>query len=652
MLSCEKSGGRRAGTVFMMKLARFFIDKRKRIFLLLLDSLAICCCFAISWTVIVGERLDKAALIYIAENCVLSVLLLALFKTYKSIWRYAQMRDYIAVALGVFCANLLCFLFNKLTHIPDGVQRIVNDGTDRAKLYYVFALFSCLACMLTLIIMRMVYRTLYDVKKTVPAQTEAGGGMRTLIVGAGQACWLLLSEIQHAECEYNVVGIVDDDKSKIGRKIDSISIYGPIENIKALSEKLTVDVIIIAIPSAGKEVSRRIVGLCNDTGCDVRVIPEIHNIVDRQKLMSLMRKIDAEDLLGRTPVVLDVHESERLIGNKTVMVTGGGGSIGSELCRQIMHYSPKLLVVVDIYENNAYDIQQELIDIYGSDAALAVRIASVRDYGKMEALFAQYSPQVVFHAAAHKHVPLMESDPEEAVKNNIAGTYNVAELSGKFGVERFVLISSDKAVNPTNVMGATKRFCEMIVQHFAAVCDGTEYCAVRFGNVLGSNGSVVPLFNRLIDQKKDLPVTHPDITRYFMTIPEAVSLVLRAGAMAHGGEIFVLDMGEPVKIADLARNLIRLKGYVPDRDIKIKYVGLRPGEKLYEETLMGGKLKSTYHDKIFIEETDKIDGDKLMADYAAICDRAGHNDSENVVSALLSAVPTYERHLAKKAVTL
>lgn len=635
----------------MMKLARFFIDKRKRIFLLLLDTLSICCCFALSWVVIVGERLDKAAIIYIAENCLLSVSMMALLKTYKSIWRYAQMRDYIAVAAGVFFANLACFLFNKLTHIPSGVQRVVNDGTDRAKLYYVFALFSCLACMLVLIIMRMAYRTLYDVKKTVPAQTGDGGGVRTLIVGAGQACWLLLAEIQHAECEYNVVGIADDDKSKIGRKIDSIPIYGPIDDIKAISEKLSAEVIIIAIPSAGKESKRRIVGLCNATGCDVRVIPEIHNIVDRQKLMSLVRKIDAEDLLGRTPVVLDVHESERLIGNKTVMVTGGGGSIGSELCRQIMRYSPKLLVIVDIYENNAYDIQQELIEAYGSDAALAVRIASVRDYDKMEALFARYLPQVVFHAAAHKHVPLMEADPEEAVKNNIAGTYNVAELSGKFGVERFVLISSDKAVNPTNVMGATKRFCEMIVQHFAAVCSGTEYCAVRFGNVLGSNGSVVPLFNRLIDQKKDLPVTHPDITRYFMTIPEAVSLVLRAGAMAHGGEIFVLDMGEPVKIADLARNLIRLKGYVPDRDIKIKYVGLRPGEKLYEETLMGGNLKSTYHDKIFIEETGEIDGERLMADYAAICDCAGHNDSDNVVSALLSAVPTYERRPSGEAVT-
>lgn len=635
----------------MMKLARFFIDKRKRIFLLLLDTLSICCCFALSWVVIVGERLDKAAIIYIAENCLLSVSMMALLKTYKSIWRYAQMRDYIAVAAGVFFANLACFLFNKLTHIPAGVQRVVNDGTDRAKLYYVFALFSCLACMLVLIIMRMAYRTLYDVKKTVPAQTGDGGGVRTLIVGAGQACWLLLAEIQHAECEYNVVGIADDDKSKIGRKIDSIPIYGPIDDIKAISEKLSAEVIIIAIPSAGKESKRRIVGLCNATGCDVRVIPEIHNIVDRQKLMSLVRKIDAEDLLGRTPVVLDVHESERLIGNKTVMVTGGGGSIGSELCRQIMRYSPKLLVIVDIYENNAYDIQQELIEAYGSDAALAVRIASVRDYDKMEALFARYLPQVVFHAAAHKHVPLMEADPEEAVKNNIAGTYNVAELSGKFGVERFVLISSDKAVNPTNVMGATKRFCEMIVQHFAAVCSGTEYCAVRFGNVLGSNGSVVPLFNRLIDQKKDLPVTHPDITRYFMTIPEAVSLVLRAGAMAHGGEIFVLDMGEPVKIADLARNLIRLKGYVPDRDIKIKYVGLRPGEKLYEETLMGGNLKSTYHDKIFIEETGEIDGERLMADYAAICDCAGHNDSDNVVSALLSAVPTYERRPSGEAVT-
>ncbi len=627
----------------MAKLTSFFVSKRKRILLLFIDMFAICICFALSWAIIIGDRIDTAAMVYTVENVFVIAAMLALFKTYKNIWRYARMRDYVVVAAGVLCGAALCFCFNKFAGVPSLVQEIVNDGTDKAKLYYVFALFSCGACMFSLIIMRMLYRMIYDMRKSAPVQMSKREGRRTVIVGAGQACWLLLSEIQRTDCEYTVVGIVDDDNTKIGRNIDNIPIYGPIDKVGDIAEKLNAEVLIIAIPSANKATNRRIVGLCNETGCEIRIIPEIYNIVDSHKLMSQMRKIDTEDLLGRAPVVLDVHESAQLIGGKVVMVTGGGGSIGSELCRQVMQYSPKLLVIVDIYENNAYDIQQELFGIYGADACIDVHIASVRDYAKMEVLFAKYRPQVVFHAAAHKHVPLMETDPEEAIKNNIAGTYNVAMLANLYATKRFVLISSDKAVNPTNVMGATKRFCEMIVQHLNACYKGTEYCAVRFGNVLGSNGSVIPLFTKLIEQKKDLPVTHPDITRYFMTIPEAVSLVLRAGAMARGGEIFVLDMGEPVKIADLARNLIRLHGYVPDKDIKIKYVGLRPGEKLYEETLMGGNLTSTYHDKIFIEETGNIDGEKLMADYSLMCECAGKNDSNSVVGALLNAVPTFKQ---------
>ena len=626
----------------MAKLTNIFLSKRKLIILSFIDFIAICVCFFLSWLVIVGSRVEKGVLIYTAENVVAIIALLSAFKTYKRIWRFAQMIDYVFVSLGVFCGSVFIFCVNKFAGYPKAVQYIVNDSSDKAKLYYAFILLACVSSICALVLMRMIYRMLYDMRKSTPISTNKKNGRRTLIVGAGQACWLLLSEIQHTECEFSVVGVVDDDKTKIGRNIDGAPIYGPIENINSFAKKLDAEIIIIAIPSATKKARKRIVELCNNTDCEVRIIPEIYNIVDSHKLVSQVRKIDTADLLGREPVVLDVHESAELISGKIVMVTGGGGSIGSELCRQIMGYAPKLLVIVDIYENNAYDIQQELIGAYGPAAGLKVHIASVRDYDKMRALFECYKPQIVFHAAAHKHVPLMETDPEEAIKNNIAGTFNVAKLADLYGVKRFLLISSDKAVNPTNVMGATKRFCEMIIQHFDACSAGTEYCAVRFGNVLGSNGSVIPLFNKLIEQKKDLPVTHPEITRYFMTIPEAVSLVLRAGAMARGGEIFVLDMGEPVKIADLARNLIRLHGYVPDKDIKIKFVGLRPGEKLYEETLMGGNLTSTYHDKIFIEETGIIDGERLMADYSIMCSFAGENDGKAVVSALLAAVPTFK----------
>lgn len=626
----------------MAKLTNYIVSKRKRIILSFMDLVAVCTCFFFSWAIVVGQRVDTGVLVYTAENAVAILGCLAVFKTYRRIWRFAQMIDYVFVALGVLCGTVSVFCINKFIKFPSVVQEIVNDGSDKSKLYYAFILFACASSLCALVLMRMTYRMLYDIRKHPPVSASKKAGRRTLIVGAGQACWLLLSEIQHTECEFSVVGVVDDDKTKIGRNIDGVSIHGSIENVGTIAKKLEAEVIIIAIPSADKKSRKRIVELCNNTDCEVRIIPEIYNIVDSHKLVSQVRRIDTADLLGREPVVLDVHESAELIGGKIVMVTGGGGSIGSELCRQVMSYSPKQLIIVDIYENNAYDIQQELVGIYGPAAGLKVHIASVRDYEKMRALFECYRPQIVFHAAAHKHVPLMETDPEEAVKNNIMGTFNTAKLANMYGVKRFLLISSDKAVNPTNVMGATKRFCEMIIQHFNACYEGTEYCAVRFGNVLGSNGSVIPLFNKLIEQKKDLPVTHPEITRYFMTIPEAVSLVLRAGAMARGGEIFVLDMGEPVKIADLARNLIRLHGYVPDKDIKIKFVGLRPGEKLYEETLMGGNLTSTYHDKIFIEETGNIDGERLMADYNAMCRHASGNESEKVVSALLAAVPTFK----------
>ncbi len=628
----------------MKKLSVFIKSKRRRLVLFMADLICICMGFAFSWSLIIGERLNTEFAVFTAENVALIMTLLVFTGAYYRIWRYAEMKYYMPMGFSVILSVAACFTINKLSGFPYSTQYIVSNAQGKERIMYVFIVFAALTSIAGIVGMRMVYRTLYEIKKGVHYHHKENiQKRRTLIVGAGQACWLLLSEVQNNDCEYTVVGIVDDDAEKVGRNIQGVSVYGPIEKVAEISEKLEAEVIIIAIPSADRDTKKRIVTLCNETGVEVKIIPEIYNIVDNNKLISQMRKIDTEDLLGREPVSLDVKESAELIGGNTVMVTGGGGSIGSELCRQIIGYAPKRLVIVDISENSAYEIQQEIYSNYGADAPITVHISSIRDFSKMDVLFDRYRPSLIFHAAAHKHVPLMENDPEEALKNNIAGTYNIAFLADKYKAKRFLLISSDKAVNPTNVMGATKRFCEMLIQYFNKKSADTEYCAVRFGNVLGSNGSVIPLFNKLIEQKKDLPVTHPEITRYFMTIPEAVSLVLRAGAMAKGGEIFVLDMGTPVKIDDLARNLIRLHGYVPDKDIKIKYVGLRPGEKLYEELLMGDNLESTKHGKIFVEETGDIDGDKLMECYDRMCASADSNNGVAAVEALAIAVPTFHR---------
>ncbi len=631
----------------MKKLMAFVSAKRRRIGLFVLDIIIAALGFAFSWILIMGERINTEFAVYVL--CSLGTLSVALFAfgCYSRIWRYAQLSDYFRVSGAVIVSSLLLHTVSRLTGQPSVIQSVITPSADMAKLMYAFSVVACIVNIVCLCAMRMGYYVLKNMRKSVVPQCNEGARKRTVIIGGGQACWLLLAEVQHSNCEYGVVGVIDDDADKIGRNIQGVPVFGPIESVGDIAARLNADVIIIAIPSASKENRTRIVDLCNETGLEVRIIPEIHNIVDSRKLMSQMRKINTEDLLGRDVVTMDVVESASLIGGRVVMVTGGGGSIGSELCRQIMTYRPKQLIIVDISENNAYEIQQELLTEYGPAAPLAVHIASVRDYAKMKVLFERYRPALVFHAAAHKHVPLMETDPEEALKNNIGGTYNVACLADKYCISRFVLISSDKAVNPTNVMGATKRFCEMLVQYFDGRSEGTEYCAVRFGNVLGSNGSVIPLFTKLIEQKKDLPVTHPEITRYFMTIPEAVSLVLRAGAMAKGGEIFVLDMGQPVKIADLARKLIRLHGYVPDRDIRIRYVGLRPGEKLYEELLMGDDLEATKHGKIFIEGKAFVNGDRLMTDYDNICTAAESNDSRRAVEALLAAVPTFRREGSK-----
>ena len=423
---------------------------------------------------------------------------------------------------------------------------------------------------------------------------------RVLIVGAGAAASMLLKEMQSSKrLNMKAVCIVDDDKSKYNREIQGVRVVGTTNDIEKTVAKYGIEEIIIAIPSANKKQISRIVSECNKTKCKTKIVPGLFQFANGNVSVTDIKDVSIDDLLGREQVKVNLDEIMGYIEGKTVLVTGGGGSIGSELCRQIASHNPRELIILDIYENNAYDIQQELVRKL-PNIKLSTLIASVRDKVKIDYIFEKYKPQIVFHAAAHKHVPLMEDSPNEAVKNNVGGTYNVADAAGKFGAEKFILISTDKAVNPTNIMGATKRICEMIIQ---AMNDRyqTDYVAVRFGNVLGSNGSVIPLFKKQIKEGGPITVTHKDIVRYFMTIPEAVSLVLQAGAYANGGEIFVLDMGEPVKIYDLAVNMIRLSGFEPNKDIDVKITGLRPGEKLYEERLMAEEgLKKTENQKISI----------------------------------------------------
>ena len=487
--------------------------------------------------------------------------------------------------------------------------------------------------------------------------TEAGraeGGERTLIVGAGNAGRMIVREIHNAKEQNDVnnpsksiipVCFVDDDLKKLNQKIEGIPVVGTCPEIVKICDEYRIDNIIVAVPSCEEDEKRKILDYCSATECKIKIIPYLGELLfddGHTQLISQAKEIKIEDLLGRKPIEFDRKEIHDLINGKICLVTGGGGSIGSELVRQIAKNNPKQIIIVDIYENNAYDIQQELVLEYGTKLNLVTLISSVRDYDKMELIFKTYRPELVFHAAAHKHVPLMETVPEEAVKNNIFGTFNVATLAEKYKAKKFVMISTDKAVNPTNVMGATKRACEMIIQYKAQHSTDTEFVTTRFGNVLGSNGSVIPLFRRQIENGAPVTVTHPDIIRYFMTIPEAVSLVLEAGAMAKGGEIFVLDMGAPVKITTLAENLIRMYGKVPYKDVPIIFTGLRPGEKLFEELLMDEEgLKSTQNKKIFIGNQIKIDETDMLSKLEVLKKTAENNDSEKTVELLAELVPTF-----------
>ena len=584
-------------------------------------------------TQIISAEASRGLLYYIVIDLITCVLMMTIFGSYSRMWRYFSIKDYLMCGAGMASGFLLGYIVLMLFSIP-----------TRKIFFLLFFAFSTAGVLL--------FRFLF--KKTFLDLTEVGKNdlrERTLIVGAGMAGKMILTEIRNARFDPNnpsaslfPVGFIDDDLTKLHTSVDGVPVLGTSPEIPRICTEQNISNIIVAIPSCEESDKRRILDFCSNTQCKIKVIPYLSELIfgDGNQLITQAKEIKIEDLLGRKPIEFDRGKIEEFIRGKVCMVTGGGGSIGGELVRQIASYSPERVIIVDIYENNAYDIQHELLMEYGSALELVTLISSVRDYDKMEMIFQKYRPQIVFHAAAHKHVPLMETVPEEAVKNNIFGTYNMATLAELYGADKFVMISTDKAVNPTNVMGATKRACEMIIQNKAQHSTHTEFVTTRFGNVLGSNGSVIPLFRRQIESGSPVTVTHPDIIRYFMTIPEAVSLVLEAGAMAKGGEIFVLDMGAPVKITTLAENLIRMYGKVPYKEVPIVFTGLRPGEKLFEELLMDEEgLKSTENEKIFIGNQLKVDDEELKTKLEALKKAADNNQSEETVALLSELVPTF-----------
>ena len=464
--------------------------------------------------------------------------------------------------------------------------------------------------------------------------------MRTMIVGAGAAGYMIAREMKRSKhLNKKVCCIIDDSASKIGTYLQGIPIVGGKEKIPYFAEKYEIEEIVIAIPSLTHAAQQELLDICQQTTCKILILPGVYQLINEEVSVSMLREVQIEDLLGREPVNLEMEEIMDYVQDKVILVTGGGGSIGSEICRQLAMHHPKKLIIFDIYENNAYEIQNELKKKY-PELDLEVLIGSVRNQKRVDTIFETCHPDLVYHAAAHKHVPLMEDSPNESIKNNVMGTWNVAHAADHYGAKKMVLISTDKAVRPTNIMGASKRLCELVIQSFAQDSK-TEYAAVRFGNVLGSNGSVIPLFKKQIAEGGPVTVTHPDIIRYFMTIPEAVNLVLQCGALARKGEIFILDMGEPVKILDLAKKMIRLSGYIPDEDIKIEFTGLRPGEKLYEELLIDEEnLKETTNKRIFVIQQTKVDSEKLKQDIHLLIEHA-FEEAEDIREQVQRLVPEY-----------
>ena len=558
-------------------------------------------------------------------NVVITLIIFYIFRLYNSVWRYASDTELVNIIIAVvICAAMQPVIFWILnTHVPRSYP-----------FFYAFFMMMFTGGV------RFSYRIMRMLQNRRLNRIGGKSRINCMIVGAGAAGNAILKEIETSNyLSMHVVCAIDDHPGCHGKYLRGVPIVGGREKIQESVDKYGVDEIIIAIPSASRATLKPILEICKETGCRMRILPGMYQIINGEVNVSKLREVQIEDLLGRDPIQVNVDEIIGYVSGKTVLVTGGGGSIGSELCRQIAQHNPKCLIIFDIYENGVYEVQQELKQKY-PHLNMEVLIGSVRNTARVEEVFKLYRPDIVYHAAAHKHVPLMEVSPHEAIKNNVFGTLKVARAADEYGVRRFVLISTDKAVNPTNIMGASKRICEMIIQDMNRKSK-TEYVAVRFGNVLGSNGSVVPLFKKQIEAGGPVTVTHPDIIRYFMTIPEAVSLVLQAGAYAKGGEIFVLDMGEPMKIDDLARNLIKLSGYRVDDEIKIEYTGLRPGEKMYEELLMNEEgLTETANKMIYIGKPIEIDDEKFEQQIEQL--RAASKAEESDIRAeVAKIVPTY-----------
>lgn len=600
-----------------------------------------------------NKTAKKIILIAIDVFVVLCSFIIGIFLSTSNLACFNEWWFLVAAPLFAVVINYACGLYNRIWHYV-GVTDVVRLGFASIAQTAVFAVIyavsenynmqwfviSSLLYILLLMGNRLSIKPVVIIHNSLVMRKENSSVPRVMIIGAGMAGSIIINEMRGSDkIAFMPVCALDDDPKKLGRDINGVRVVGRVSEVQKYAKQYRVDRIFIAIPSADRKTLRDIIVECQKTKCKIQSLPGIYQMLTGAVSVSDIKDVEVSDLLGREQVKVNLDEIMGYIENKVILVTGGGGSIGSELCRQIATHNPKQLIIVDIYENNAYEIQQEL-KRHHKELNLVTRIASVRDKVKVDRLFEEFKPEIVFHAAAHKHVPLMEDSPDEAVKNNIGGTFNVADAAGRYGAERFVLISTDKAVNPTNVMGATKRVCEMVIQTMDKTY-ATNYVAVRFGNVLGSNGSVIPLFTKQIAEGGPVTVTHKDIVRYFMTIPEAVSLVLQAGAYAKGGEIFVLDMGEPVRIYDLAINMIRFSGLEPFKDIDVKIVGLRPGEKLYEERLMAEEgLSKTANNMISIGKPINFDENGFFDRISALVDEA-KKDAKNVKSIVHALVPTY-----------
>ena len=556
---------------------------------------------------------------------IIKLIVFNFFNMYNTLWKYASVKELRNIVTAVFLSNAIAisFLFISNNNLPRAVYFIV----PLLEMFFIGGI-------------RFSYRA-FD-KTAFFSKYRKKNKKRILVIGGGDAGAMVIREFRNHEKLNSVpIAIIDDDKSKKGSVINGVKVVGGREDISSVCDQYNIDEIIIAMPSASKEEIKEMLDAAKETKCKLKMLPGIYELIDGKVSIKEIRDVQISDVLGRDEIKVDLEKICSYITDKTVFITGAGGSIGSELCRQIVKFKPKRLVLLDIYENSVYDVQMELNRNY-KDLNLKVYIGSIRDKERLEEIFKMEKPDVIFHAAAHKHVPLMEDSPKEAIKNNVFGTLNLAQLSDKYGLERFVMISTDKAVNPTNIMGASKRLCEMIIQSIN-VHSKTEFVAVRFGNVLGSNGSVIPLFQKQIEEGGPVTVTHPDIIRYFMTIPEAVQLVIQAGSMAKGGEVFILDMGEPVRILDLARDVIRLSGFEPDVDMPIKITGLRPGEKLLEELLLEEEgLTNTSHDKIFVGKPTFTDYRLLIKSLDELEVLIHDNDVDKFISQVKVIVPSYK----------